>query len=145
MALSPRAWRPRTEPSSSGGPSTTAWQGPTCVRPPTPSAHARARWRSTSQVGSCPLPGLSLPTHCFLHNRCPPPLACVMAGRSRLLFLLQFPLELWPLALLCFSVSSVIRLCVRQGDPRSERGGREAVSAICNNAGGDGVAGRGRC
>lgn len=51
MALSPRVWRPRTEPFSSEDPSTTAWQEPTSVRPPTPLALAQARWRSISQVG----------------------------------------------------------------------------------------------
>lgn len=67
MALSPRVWRPRTEPSSSEDPSATAWQEPTSVKPPTPLAPAQARWRSISQVGifaSPPLPILR-----FFHSR----------------------------------------------------------------------------
>lgn len=44
-------WRSRTTPSTSKGPCPTAWPAPTSARPPTPSGHARAWWRSMSQVG----------------------------------------------------------------------------------------------
>lgn len=95
-ALSPRAWRPRTEPSSSGGLSTIAWQGPMCVRPPTPSARARARWRSISQVGGCTRPCLSLPTTASSTVDAMQPSGSVIAGSLCLLFLFWIPLELWP-------------------------------------------------
>lgn len=53
----PAAWRSRTTPSTSRGPSPTAWLAPTSARPPTPSGPGRAWWKSMSQVGkhsACP-------------------------------------------------------------------------------------------
>lgn len=50
-------WRSRTTPSTSRGPSPTAWPAPTSARPPTPSGPGRAWWKSMSQVGkhsACP-------------------------------------------------------------------------------------------